>query len=156
MRRNTLSNRDGNVSGQKEKMKRSSGTKIFLIVLAVLAICYMSYFILYPWKSTDFYMHTKVENVLGFAVNNTTLEFGTIPPGAWGTKIITISYNEPSPEFVRIVVTGNISQWTSVSDNNFILQGSGEKPLGVRIYMPKDAEIGEYTGTLSIYYKKLY
>jgi len=154
------SNNLGSVPNQKEKIMHSGSiVKAFLILLAILAIGYMCYFLFYPWEPTEFNMHvnfTSELNIMGFAVNNTSLDFGTVPTGAWATKNITIHYNYTSPEFVRIVASGNISKWTSVSDNNFILSGNGEKPLAIRVYVPLDVEFGEYSGTLSIYYKKLY
>lgn len=130
--------------------------KIFLTLLIILAIAYLLYFFLFPWDEKEVYMNVKIENVLGFYINETALMFGTIPPGGIGSKNVTL-YNElETPEFVHITAAGNISRWTRVSDNNFFLLGKTTKPLQVRIYVPQEAGYGEYEGILKISIKKLF
>lgn len=130
--------------------------KIFLVLLLILITSYSLYFFFFPWDEKELYINLKVENVLGFYINETALMFGTIPPGGIGSKNITL-YNEiGTPEFVHITATGNISKWVRVSDNNFFLFGKTTKILQVRVYVPEEAGFGEYDGNLEISIKKLF
>lgn len=135
---------------------RPRKSAMVLIPLLGIVIAYCVYFFLFPWDCKEFYMNTKVENVIGFYINETALMFGTIPPGAVGGKQVTLHNNGGTPEFVHITANGTISKWTGVSANNFIMPGMTNATLLVRVSVPEGTAFGEYDGALKICFKRLY
>lgn len=61
--------------------------------------------------------------------------------------------NEP-PARVHITVSGEILNWTSVNNNDFVLDGPTQ--VEVTVTIPDNAEKGAYNGNITIEYISTY
>lgn len=93
-------------------------------------------------------MHVKIDEVVGFNVDNSSLFFGTIPPGSSSKRDIALSGVDSSR--IYLIPTGGISNWVSFSENNFILKKEESINVSVMIKAPDNAGYGEYSGKLMI------
>ena len=85
----------------------------------------------------------KVSDRLGFNVENASINFGKVIPGATGTRNLVLdSRNETYRCFIFLI--GNLAKWVEVSEKNFVFQG--EKGINFHVKPPNDAQIGNYTG----------
>ena len=131
--------------------------KKILAIILIIPLLYSFYFLFaIPYETKELYMYVSVDKVIGFNITDTALAFGSMPPGAVGGKNITIFNDENTPHFVHMTSSGNITDWISVSDNNFLVGKNEEKNVTIRVTVPADAEFGSrYEGIFKIQSKDL-
>lgn len=132
-------------------------TRNVMIVLVCIAIVSISLVFILSYKQIDvikeFDMYLTVsDSIVGFNVDNNAIYFGTVPRGGHSNRKInvggTMSYN------INMQTFGELSKWVYVSENNFITQENEIKAITISVFVPVDAEIGNYTGKLRIIYRK--
>ncbi|MFH1072049.1 MAG: hypothetical protein V1743_01315 [Nanoarchaeota archaeon] len=91
------------------------------------------------------------QNLLGFDVNTTYLNFGHVPLGGYAEKRITISNNNAFPIKSMVVVNGNISRFVGLSYPTYIFQPGETMNLSVTID-PGEGPVGKYDGILEVFF----
>ena len=71
-------------------------------------------------------------------------------PGNKLTKDLTILNPFDFDVKVAIAINGNIKDFAVISENNFNILSMQNKTLNLTIDIPKNAEIGNYTGILKV------
>lgn len=131
---------------------------LILILIIVVFVCLTKIlvysFFLDDYEELDVYV--TVENIIGFNVNNSALYFGAMPPGGVGTRDIFLFNNDCDKCRVSIKGDGEIASWLYVSDNNFVMFKGENKTVNVKLYVPSNAEYGNYTAKLKIYFWKTF
>ncbi|MEM4255262.1 MAG: hypothetical protein QXR53_02945 [Candidatus Norongarragalinales archaeon] len=96
-------------------------------------------------------MHLSVSEpgVLGFNVSE-SLEFGAIPPGAGGRKVVFITNNFNSEKTMFLRAYGGIASWISVSQNGVSVRPGQTLNVSVVALVPPYAAKGDYYGILEI------
>jgi len=82
------------------------------------------------------------------------LNFGMIYPGAATTKTINLSCGSSPPAQVHIEVEGEITPWTELGRNDFMLTGPAQ--VNVTLTIPDGTEQGRYTGSTTVCYTTSY
>jgi hypothetical protein len=143
----------------KSNKNRISLSKFaILLILAVAAaiglmcIVYSNY-IIYDYQEKNMYL--TVDNYVGFNAANDSIYFGTVPLGGSASRNIVLKHSYSKPLFVQLKPSGYLSNFVSVSDNNFILEPNKNKIISVSVYVPKNMEYGNYTGKLAVVYRKI-
>ena len=135
-----------------KKRKNNLLINILLIFVGLIIISSIYSFLILEVVSFD--MHLNVENRAGFNVTDVSIEFGTVYPGGGGFKEIFIQNKEYKKTRVVIKAYGDLKDWVSVSDNNFILKQNEYKKLKVEVNVPYDAEYKQYYGKLKIIFMR--
>jgi len=104
------------------------------------------------YKELDVYV--TVGDHLGFNIDTSDLFFGTIQPGASGKRSITLELDNCDKCKVNLKSSGSIKDWISISENNFIIKKGEKKSLDIFLNIPNNAQYGNYTGRLMIYFWK--
>jgi hypothetical protein len=97
---------------------------------------------------------TVSKKKIGFNINNSKIYFGRVPQGSMGKRDVFIPNPYNIPVKISISNKGQTRDWISVSDNNFVLYPCTSINVTFYIRIPKDQDIGNYTGTEVIMYKK--
>jgi len=119
---------------------------IGFLTLALIIIFYLG---ISQTETISFKIIVKVGDYVGFNVDNTTVNFGTIKPGGEGLRNITITNGKAVKEVI-IKVEGPIKDWINIDEKQFILNPDESKMLPIKIKIPDNAEKKEYTGELKI------
>ncbi|MBS3085782.1 hypothetical protein J4225_03815 [Candidatus Pacearchaeota archaeon] len=94
-------------------------------------------------------LNVKVSDYLGINTDP-DLNFGAGMPGNKLTKDLTILNPFDFDVKVAIAINGNIKDFAVISENNFNILSMQNKTLNLTIDIPKNAEIGNYTGILKV------
>ncbi|MBR9692165.1 hypothetical protein GOV06_05270 [Candidatus Woesearchaeota archaeon] len=137
-----------------KKIKRERAV-IYLLLIAVVvsALTYLVYTNLKPAAIRTIDMHLTVGNYTGFDINTSALIFGTVIPSSYAKRIINITNIDEDIHNVYIEPTGELAEWTSISETEFILIKDESKEIEIIIYAPSDAEHGKHTGRLKIIFR---
>ena len=102
-------------------------------------------------------MKVDVKNRLNVRINTDTkmINFGGVPKGAVGERVINITNEEESPLVVKLRTTGCMQKWVAVSDNNFVLGSNQMKQVRIRARIPEDAPLGICTGKLQVVFENI-
>jgi len=82
------------------------------------------------------------------------LNFGSLFPGAATTKTINLSRGSSPPAQVHIEVEGEITPWTELGRNDFMLTGPVQ--VNVTLTIPEGTEQGRYLGSATVRYTTSY
>ncbi|MEM4638135.1 MAG: hypothetical protein QXK76_03895 [Candidatus Woesearchaeota archaeon] len=129
--------------------------KVFILLLIVFILGILLTIIVYnKYKLLDYkeipMTVTVLEGASSFNTSTESLNFAKIYPGGSVIKRINIYVNATT--IVSIKSTGNISNFISLSDNNFLMRQGDMTQLEVYLDVPKDAPEGRYDGLLKIYF----
>lgn len=94
------------------------------------------------------------QHIIGMNPTGELLHFGSIPRGGIGKRNITIEHNYSFPIKVEIKITGNITPFVAVSENDFLLQPREFKQVRVRVQPTNEAKTSAYVGNLTILFRK--
>jgi hypothetical protein len=126
---------------------------VIIITVSLTAIVYTNYFMV---ETEHIPITATVGERLGFDVDvELPLPFGEARPGDALTRMINVSHDLEQPALVSLVSGGELGGWTVFSENNFILEEGERKEIRVRIEIPKQAPLGDYTGYINIYLKRI-
>jgi hypothetical protein len=147
----------------KSKVSIASGTAsvnhqkirivLWLLLVLVLGIfaTVLYYYNYYLIDYTEFNTSLMVHNGnSGFNTDTWELSFGKNHPGGSGTKYFSITSKERAHVFIK--VSGNMSEFLSFSDNNFIIQPGETKKIQTDLKIPQDAMLGNYSGKVQVYF----
>lgn len=128
-----------------------------------VAILVVIVFLLGMTATSLFYSHYLVENVmivemslevgdkLGFNLEENVLNFGRTAPGVNSvTRFIEISNIEDYPIVIKIKTSGELSEWVTTSEDNFVLEAGEIRKVDFVAAPPPDAPQGEYYGKVRV------
>jgi len=124
---------------------------ILLIGIGVLILGAPEY--LFIKDTTHFSMSAQVikitgpETKIGFAAQTDELNFGKIPLGGRSTKFIDVSNQFNYPAKIRLVMSGNITPFVDLSNEEMIL---GPLETGQISVCFNSREMGNYSGHINI------
>ncbi len=104
------------------------------------------------FKNLD--IQLTVANHLGFNTDTDKLYLGTIPQGNTGSRSIVIENKEYKKSVIRLKVFGELKNWVTVSENNFVLQKGESKTVKIEVSVPEDAEQKDYQSWLVIFFTR--
>ncbi len=141
-----------------ENKKWNLLTKVGLVIAFIFLVFSINFFFT-PVETKTFGMSLTVSTIIGFNNRNDSLYFGQVMPGGVSTRTIIARNDLYAPQLVKFSVSGNIAEFISTSDNNFLALGKDERQIKVSASVPaylNGAEKKTYTGTLLITMKRLY
>lgn len=80
--------------------------------------------------------------------------FGTTFPDTKVQKTINLTTGKEPPAKVHITINGQIQNWTTLSNNDFVLDKFTQ--VMVTVSVPEDSEKGKYAGNITIDYTSTY
>lgn len=126
---------------------------ILIVVLSVIVSTVLYALNLSPVKEVrNIPMYLEVgEGGAAFNLDDTNqLHFGRSTPGGSISRKMDISHQYGYPLQLEINAKGELSEWLRVSENYILLESSEKRKLEFVVEIPDDAELGNYTGTVSI------
>jgi len=122
---------------------------ILLSVLLVLVIVFAG-MRMTPIKSVkyDMDLHVKGAKRVGFNVDTDAVHFGIVPPGASGERSVVVETDVEAR--IKIKSSGELAEWVSVSDNDFVLGRDELKKISITASVPTNAKTGKYEGEITI------
>lgn len=97
-------------------------------------------------------MQVNVSKRIGFNVDNSSLFFGSVPPGASAVRNITLIGNGNSKVFLRVF--GTLRDWISFSDNNILLDSGKKINISITLRVPENTPYREYQDRLWLFFWK--
>lgn len=104
------------------------------------------------FKNLD--IQLTVANHLGFNTDMDKLYLGTVPRGNTASRPVLIENKEYEKSVVRLKVFGELKNWVTVSENNFILKKGESKTVKVEVNVPENAELKDYKSRLVIFFTR--
>ncbi|MBU0758412.1 MAG: hypothetical protein KKF44_10165 [Nanoarchaeota archaeon] len=131
---------------------------LFYLVLALILfsaiIGFFIYFNIYLVKVENIEMDLIVKNNVGININTDALHFGGAPPSGSAERGIDIKNDYSFPLLVTIKTSGELAPLVVVSKNNFLIQPGEKTEVMFFATVPKDYELGKYTGSIRIELKR--
>lgn len=129
-------------------MKPNKFLLLILITILVsfsLTFLFYTYYIIQDVQELD--MKLKIGDVVGLDTNESVISFGIIPSiGGSSERRIILENMESKPLKVYVKKSGEIAEWTYVSEDNFILKADETKELLFTAIPPKNTKEGPYKG----------
>lgn len=135
-------------TAKTEKKRKWVKLIVLLIIIALLSatvtelLFYYSKYIYKVKKVTVYNMSLTVGNTIGFNLDAQELNFGTLMAGGGSKREVFMIVDKPTK--VIIFMEGELANWTSVSDNDFIFEGN--KSIIFTAVVPENASLGTYKG----------
>ncbi len=119
-------------------------------ILSIIIVTLLLVLFSFLFSSKEMDMFVKVDDYVGFNADTSALYFGTVAPGNSAFRFLELN----SVDKVRVIIVpfGKIKKLVSFSENNFVLEGN--KSVKINVNIPKNAEFGEYSGKLKLYFLK--
>jgi len=136
----------------------------YLFIFLICFILFLSLFLLINLfnyynnniiEKKEIYTEVEIGDKVGVAINGSALIFGRIKPNGISTKEINLVNNYDNDVLVEIVKEGNISDFISVSENNFVLKKMESKNVSFIAISDKDPEYGKYSGYVYVIIRRL-
>lgn len=127
---------------------------IVLLIIALFAIIVRDV----PNNRLNLYLTIEDSQILGFNsdYNPGAVYFGTMPPNAINAfRNVTITNDFENDRKVELVTIGDLESWISYSENGFILKPKEVKDVTLTATIPENPKIGNYTGELLVYLRKV-
>ena len=80
--------------------------------------------------------------------------FGTLQKGSYAFRSLVITNEKCGDCFVNIQIDKSFQNWIYLSEDSFRLRKGEFKEIIVYLVVSDDANLGEYSGKLHIYFKK--
>jgi hypothetical protein len=109
-----------------------------------------SFYNYYEVRELD--MVLEVAPKLGFNTETDKLNFGSNFPGNTCKKFMNVSF--PKEAKVVIDFEGDLADWVTVNEKQFTLKPDEVKNLEFLASIPKDIDLGIYTGKVKFYFKR--
>jgi len=142
------------MENKKKKKDRENRKIIFLLVIFLLlvsvAIIIKFYPQVIPFDQKEIMMYLTVGNYTGIDLNVSALAFGTVVKSSTVKREIAIANSGNNTIRASLSVSGDLSGWTKLSENNFAILSNQNKNITISITVPEDAEFGKYSGRLKI------
>lgn len=97
----------------------------------------------------------EVSDRVGVDVDDQRLSFGKIPldSKAKRTLVMKNDFNEDAK--VELVFSGEIEDFMEVEESDIYLAKDEEKEFSIFVNVPSDAELGNYSGNLKVFFKRI-
>ncbi|MFC1728652.1 hypothetical protein ACFLZ7_04300 [Nanoarchaeota archaeon] len=131
---------------------------ILILVLAIVFSIFLTKFIFYSFyvldvQELDIYVDViDQDGAVGMDLSTDALRFSHMPLGTRATKWINVSTDVPTKIIVQ--VSGNIQDFV-YGNNSVILLPNEIKKLEVTMNIPLEAELGEYSGKLTVLFTRI-
>ncbi len=137
-------------------MKNREKIVLMLIIaffLLVVELLFLDYYVIDIQEvRADF--KVKTSNFVAFNLDKDALHFGTVPPKGHSIRNMTFYNYYNFPVILSIKSKGDISDYISASQNNFVLEPNSSKDIAFTLTLPSNIESRQYNGTLKFYYKR--
>ena len=126
------------------------------IVISTIIFSISAYYNVKPLAVKEVSMDVTVREGKKVGINADTdaLHFGILQPVQKGARGINTTNNMDIPVRVQIYVSGNISEWITLSKNDYVLEPGNGEIVDVHLTVPYSGNDGNYTGTLKAVYTK--
>jgi|SRR3989344_70190 len=121
-------------------------TLVLIGIIAYLIVFFTLSFI----KIQSFDVKVKVDNAVGIALDNKTLNFGTLPADNSAFKYIDLINNDNTKKYVYLTSKGKVKNWIVAEKNRFYLEPNSNKTIKVELFVPRDTENSEYYGKVKV------
>lgn len=128
---------------------------VVLLTVGVTSFLYAKYKIV---RYQEYGMLLKVtdnKNDVGIGIIPGMIYFGRMASGNGAMQKIEIKHNYYEPLLVQIAASGDLKKWVTLSENNFVLEKDVMKTINVTAMVPEGASLGNHTGKLKIYLKRI-
>lgn len=127
---------------------------IFFLISIILFSASLTFSaIAQEFKTLD--IQLTVANHLGFNTDTDKLYLGTMPRGNMASRSVLIENKEYEKSVVRLKVFGELKNWVTVSENNFVLKKGESKTVKIEANVPEDAELKDYESRLVIFFTRI-
>jgi len=101
-------------------------------------------------------MDMTAQNLIGINADDDAFHFGAAFRGSCSKRSLTLKHENEYPLRAVISISGEMKDWTSISENNFVINKGEEKEINLTACMPIDAILDKkYTGITRIVLKRL-
>lgn len=122
-----------------------------LVLIGVITYLIV-FFILSFVKTQSFDVKVKVDDVVGIALDNKTLNFGTVPGGDSAFKYIDLINKDDNKKYVFFSSKGRVKNWIVVKQNGFYLEPDSNKTIKVELFVPRNTSFNEYKGKVMVFF----
>ncbi len=138
--------------------------KIKIIVISVILLLLVS---IYAYRAYTYRLHQPIKIMkypikVDFSTNpklgvtgTPDLNFGRVPNKLVATRFITMNNTYGIPVNISPEIDGNVSPFISLNSNSWSLQPGQAENLNVSVELPEGEPLGNYTGTLTLYVKRI-
>jgi hypothetical protein len=143
---------------KKNKNKSLDYKRIIMILVMVISIGIFITTAIYSANKIS--EHKKIANyrIINTSVEISTtsglngdrdgLKYGKTTPGGSGLRYL--EFNTTEDVLVNIYISGDMSKFLSVDENNFIMQANTNKSLPVYLTVPLNTSYGFYEGKIKV------
>ncbi|HII15977.1 MAG TPA: hypothetical protein HA362_06720 [Nanoarchaeota archaeon] len=136
-------------------MKRINAMLVIIIlILLTMGTTLLIYDILATMDIKDIGMDLRVGGSLGFNADTDKMWFGMTNPGGSSARRIIVTNDFDFPITVRLMPIGELKGYTSISENNVLLQPDEGREISISILVPAGMPYGNYTGIMRVISKK--
>lgn len=129
---------------------------LFIVSLLCVFVTIILYHIIVIERIYYQDIHVKVAGNIGLNADTDAIWFGKLMPGSSGERGVFLTNNATYPLKVTIIVKGKVTDWITISHNNFVLEPSSVQKVIFEAKAPMDASYGNYTGRAKFIFKKFY
>ncbi len=141
---------------KEHKMKKYIPAFILVVIVtSLMTFIVYDATVVYERYQIPMKIRVRPAHIPGINTDTDSINFGGVPVGAIGERIINITNGDDNPHLIRIRSRGYISDWIKVTDNGFVLNPHTVKEVRVRAHVPSDALLGNYTGTLEVVFENI-
>jgi hypothetical protein len=136
---------------------------LLLLMLAIIILSLPIYIFWAVWwedtgsvvRTQEIMMDVYIEDRIGLTADTDALHFGIVMPGGGARRKLTLDNHENYPASVTIESYGDIKEWVTVSENDFIINPLSSKRISVSLSVPVDEKLHSYkNGTLKLIFRR--
>lgn len=138
----------------KKEIPKKKAIMIWTIgaLLSIAAVLFFySFYALYDFKKIDVYL--EVGEKQGIDADTDRVSFGRLMPGSWGSRDIILSQNSGRQLLIAFSIDGNVSRFVRIPEQ-FTLNTTETRTVGLSAYVPLNETKGVYTGTLKVAFRR--
>lgn len=127
-----------------------------LAVALVILGSGISYYLISSYHEVDVQevpIFIEVGSYVGMNLDNDALHLGTVLPGGYARRNLTITNRYDFPVRVEIQVLGEVSGSTLLSENGFVLPSGQSKDVIFTVSAPSTK--GNYSGTAKVFLTRI-
>jgi hypothetical protein len=145
------------------KTKRKHAARVNRAAFYAIVVCaalitvglVLLFFSMYAvYKVYEVPMVVKVSDRSSFNTDSDMINFGKAVPGNTNTRSMVLAHDHSKPLLISFKKEGNISGFVALPDD-FYLEPGLSKEVNINAAIPMDAPQGDYTGTLTVYFRKI-
>ncbi len=124
-----------------------------LFTIAIIEFIYFFYAIEYV-KTYELFLRVDDRIGLNVDVESSRIDLGIVPPGGSVKREFAIANNGTKPLAGGITVRGDLAKFIS-AERDFIIGGNEIKRVSLIASVPRDTQIGNYTGKMILVVKRI-